>query len=777
MKAPSHAARPWGDMVLYQIYPRSFADSDGDGVGDLQGIIDRIGHLESLGVDGVWLSPIMRSPGVDHGYDVSDPRDVDPLFGDVDALRRLADALHSRRMVLIMDLVPNHTSSEHPWFVEALAAEPGSPQRARYFFRDGRGPDGSEPPNNWPSVCGGPAWARVTEPDGTPGQWYLHLFAPQQPDLDWSNPEIADDLEHTLRFWLDRGVDGFRIDVAHGLAKPDQLENLPDDLEIAQLVVDPRDARWDRPGVHAVHRRIRKVVDDYPGATTFGEVWIGPVDRFAKYLRPDELHFAFHFALTGSPFEAGAIRTAIDDHAAEVAAITATTDAPTVENTVIALERSGQALHRVLSVFYGLLGPDATPTRLDVERVVSPLLAAHHSAVMTDPVLYARVAEVYTTLEAGEFEVDDETDRLIRRHHRDLLRAGAALDEAGRARLTAIDTRLAELTTKFGENLLASTTELAVPVTEEARKEAYNMLPSANLFKPGTGAPGKLIHGLSLEYISGLYLLTKDVELKGEATNYGAYGDMYRDYLDKNVPYDTTVMFEGVKSSLGKHLINGLLPKEMRKYDSRWTKSEINKAFLQLAKDDPGTYVEVSNKLKELGRIAAYRIGIGMGIEDLVNTGNLKARIMDRIDAAERIEDDDARAKVLTDLAAELEDIIVDEAPNLADENAFYKMFVSGAKGSPGQVKQILEAPIAVADTFGDTVPIPIKRGYAEGLSPAELALTGVRPVADLRAALLANVAGHRRLAVIPEGPYVLPFVAGEGPAGVPGGQSRIGNS
>lgn len=268
--------------------------------------------------------------------------------------------------------------------------------------------------------------------------------------------------------------------------------------------------------------------------------------------------------------------------------------------------------------------------------------------------------------------------------------------------------------------IIHDTMGIHVPVTEEARKEAYNMLPSANLFKPGTGAPGKLIHGLSLEYISGLYLLTKDVELKGEATNYGAYGDMYRDYLDKNVPYDTTVMFEGVKSSLGKHLINGLLPKEMRKYDSRWTKSEINKAFLQLAKDDPGTYVEVSNKLKELGRIAAYRIGIGMGIEDLVNTGNLKARIMDRIDAAERIEDDDARAKVLTDLAAELEDIIVDEAPNLADENAFYKMFVSGAKGSPGQVKQILEAPIAVADTFGDTVPIPIKRGYAEGLSPAE---------------------------------------------------------
>lgn len=299
-------------MVLYQIYPRSFADSDGDGTGDLQGVIDRLPHLERLGVDGVWFSPIMRSPGIDHGYDVSDPRDVDPLFGEVDTLRRLAEALHSARMVLIMDLVPNHTSSEHPWFVDALAAGPGSPERERYFFRDGRGTGGSEPPTNWPSVFGGPAWTRVAEPDGSPGQWYLHLFAPQQPDLDWSHPDVGEDLERTLRFWLDLGVDGFRIDVAHGLAKPETLADLPDDVEIAQLVVDQRDARWDRPGVHDVHRRIRRVVDDYPGAATFGEVWVGPVDRFARYLRPDELHFAFHFALTEAPFAAAAIRTAID---------------------------------------------------------------------------------------------------------------------------------------------------------------------------------------------------------------------------------------------------------------------------------------------------------------------------------------------------------------------------------------------------------------------------------------------------------------------------------
>lgn len=326
MNLAPDASRAWEEMVLYQIYPRSFADSDADGVGDLQGVIDRIDHLEALGVDGVWLSPIMRSPGVDHGYDVSGPREVDPLFGDAETLRSLVDELHSRRMVLIMDLVPGHTSAEHPWFEAALAAGPGSPERNRYFFRDGRGPDGSQPPNNWPSVFGGPAWTRVTRPDGTPGQWYLHLFAPQQPDLNWSNPEVADDLECTLRFWLDLGVDGFRIDVAHGLAKPDDLADLPDDVEIAQLVVDSRDARWDRPGVHDVHRRIRRVLDEHPGTVAFGEVWIGPVDRFARYLRPDELHFAFHFALTGAAFDAHAIRTAIDS---TIEAALASDSAPT----------------------------------------------------------------------------------------------------------------------------------------------------------------------------------------------------------------------------------------------------------------------------------------------------------------------------------------------------------------------------------------------------------------------------------------------------------------
>ena len=195
----------WRDAVFYQIYPRSFADSDADGVGDLAGIRSRLGYLELLGIDALWLSPVMRSPMADHGYDVSDPRDIDPIFGDLGEMTALLDDAHARGIRVTMDLVPNHTSDQHPWFRAALASPPGSRERARYLFRDGRGPDGAQPPNNWPSIFGGPAWTRVTGADGAPGQWYLHLFAPEQPDLDWTNDEVADDLATTLRFWLERG--------------------------------------------------------------------------------------------------------------------------------------------------------------------------------------------------------------------------------------------------------------------------------------------------------------------------------------------------------------------------------------------------------------------------------------------------------------------------------------------------------------------------------------------------------------------------------------------
>ncbi|MFV9456435.1 glycoside hydrolase family 13 protein [Rhodococcus sp. NM-2] len=302
----------WSDAVFYQIYPRSFADANGDGVGDLHGVRDKLGYLELLGVDALWLSPVMRSPMADHGYDVSDPRDIDPLFGDLATMDELIEAAHARQIKVTMDLVPNHTSVEHEWFRAALASPPGSPERDRYIFRDGRGEDGAEPPNNWPSIFGGPAWTRITEADGKPGQWYLHIFAAEQPDLNWDNPEVVDDLTKTLRFWLDRGVDGFRIDVAHGMAKP---EGLPDhDWSANELLQNSDDdPRFDNPAVHDIHRGIRKVLDEYPGTMAVGEIWVRDNERFGEYIRPDELHLGFNFRLAEAEFSAETVREAIEN--------------------------------------------------------------------------------------------------------------------------------------------------------------------------------------------------------------------------------------------------------------------------------------------------------------------------------------------------------------------------------------------------------------------------------------------------------------------------------
>lgn len=302
----------WKSAVVYQIYPRSFSDLSGDGVGDLAGIIDKLGYLELLGVNAIWMSPIMRSPMADHGYDVSDPRDIDPIFGDLATFDTLIAEAHDRDIRVTMDLVPNHTSDQHPWFVAALAAAPGSAERARYIFRDGRGENGDEPPNNWQSVFGGPAWTRVAGTDGTPGQWYLHIFAREQPDLNWENPEVFADLERTLRFWLDRGVDGFRIDVAHGMAKPADLPDM--DLEqVGLLQNNDDDPRFNNYAVHEIHRKIRSVIDDYPGAANVGEIWVDDNERFAEYLRPDELHLGFNFRLAKADFDAASIRDAIEN--------------------------------------------------------------------------------------------------------------------------------------------------------------------------------------------------------------------------------------------------------------------------------------------------------------------------------------------------------------------------------------------------------------------------------------------------------------------------------
>ncbi len=321
----------WSRAVFYQVYPRSFADSDGDGVGDLDGVTAKLDYLGALGVDAIWLNPVTVSPMADHGYDVADPRDIDPLFGGIGALDRLIEAAHSRGIKITMDLVPNHTSSQHPWFQAALAASPGSDQRERYIFRDGTGPGGVHPPNNWVSIFGGPAWTRVTEPDGNPGQWYLHLFDAEQPDLNWDNPEVYDDLEKTLRFWLERGVDGFRIDVAHGMAKPPGLPDMvitEQELLLEDMDDDPR---FNHDDVHDIHRHIRTVLNDYPHAVAIGEVWVHDNELFSRYLRPDELHLGFNFRLVRAKFDAVELRGAIENSLA-AAAIEGATPTWTLSN-------------------------------------------------------------------------------------------------------------------------------------------------------------------------------------------------------------------------------------------------------------------------------------------------------------------------------------------------------------------------------------------------------------------------------------------------------------
>jgi alpha-glucosidase len=304
----------WRSAVFYQVYPRSFADTDGNGVGDLEGVRTRLDYLQLLGVDALWLSPFYRSPMADHGYDVADPRDVDPVFGtlaDFDALVRDA---HERGIKITVDVVPNHFSDQHPWFQQALRAAPGSAERARFIFRDGRGESGELPPNNWPSVFGGPAWTRVAD-----GQWYLHLFAPEQPDLNWDNSEVILEFADIFTFWLERGVDGFRIDVAHGMAKPAGLPDLPAPPGGAVLQDQIEgDLRWDHDGVHEIHRAFRRVLDSYPGTMAVGEAWVPDDERLALYVRPDELHLAFNFELVLAPWGAQSFREAI---AASMAAL------------------------------------------------------------------------------------------------------------------------------------------------------------------------------------------------------------------------------------------------------------------------------------------------------------------------------------------------------------------------------------------------------------------------------------------------------------------------
>ena len=337
----------WRQAVIYQVYPRSFADADGDGIGDLPGVTAHLPHLAELGVDALWLSPFYRSPQADAGYDVADYRDVDPLFGTLADLDALVGRAHDLGLRVVVDLVPNHTSDEHAWFRAALVAGPGSAERARYVFRDGRGPGGDQPPNNWRSVFGGPAWERVVGSDGAPEQWYLHLFDVRQPDLDWANPDVRAEFESVLRFWLDRGVDGFRVDVAHGLVKATGLPDWDGSATIATardhsgsptdgLTTDlgARSAvgvgtalaatdelltgsgnhgpAWDQDGVHEIYRSWRAVLDEYPGERAMvAEAWVEPLSRLARYVRPDEMHQAFNFAYLTAGWDPSMLRRVI----------------------------------------------------------------------------------------------------------------------------------------------------------------------------------------------------------------------------------------------------------------------------------------------------------------------------------------------------------------------------------------------------------------------------------------------------------------------------------
>jgi alpha-glucosidase len=321
----------WRDAVIYQIYIRSFADGDGDGLGDIAGIRSRLPYLADLGVDAVWINPWYPSPMADAGYDVSDYRSVEPRFGTLEEAEALLAEAHEHGLRVLLDIVPNHTSDRHPWFQEALAAGPGSRARDRYVFRPGRGPNGDEPPNSWQSVFGGPAWERVTEPDGSPGEWYLHLFAPEQPDVNWEHADVWSDFEETLRFWFDRGVDGFRIDVAHSLIKQEGLPDA-DDLDWPRSPVEVDGALrrspwqphpfWDRDEVHEVYRAWRKLADSYDPPRVFvAEAWVDEPERLARYLRADELHTAFNFTYLQAIWEAGYLRHVIDETLAEQGAV------------------------------------------------------------------------------------------------------------------------------------------------------------------------------------------------------------------------------------------------------------------------------------------------------------------------------------------------------------------------------------------------------------------------------------------------------------------------
>jgi alpha-glucosidase len=328
----------WRNSAIYQIYPRSFQDSNGDGEGDIQGVISRFDYLEWLGIDAIWLSPFYKSPNKDGGYDVADPRAVDPRFGKLEDVIELIKKSHEKKIRVIVDIVPNHFSTEHIWFKDAIKSPPGSTARSRFHFYSGRGEKGEIPPNNWNSIFGGPAWTRLVSDSGEPEQWYLHLFDSTQADLNWDNSEVRDDFVKTLKFWLDLGVDGFRIDVAHGLAKEEILKDHRDPegltralrLDVTNMASEERESLlsdvpfFDREGVHDIYREWRKILNSYgEDRITVAEAWVHPSSRAVRYVRSDELHQIFNFDFLIAPWNSSTLIPAIKRTLEEVSVVQA----------------------------------------------------------------------------------------------------------------------------------------------------------------------------------------------------------------------------------------------------------------------------------------------------------------------------------------------------------------------------------------------------------------------------------------------------------------------
>ena len=386
----------WRQAVVYQIYPKSFADGNGDGVGDLPGAISRLDYLRDLGVDAVWFSPIFPSPQCDGGYDVSDYRDIDPLFGTIADAEQFIREAHARGIRVILDVVPNHSSSQHRFFQEALRTPPGSPAWQRYHCVRGKGAHGELPPNNWQSIFGGIAWTRITDQTGAPtGWWYLHLFDSGQPDVNWDHPDIVREFDDTLRFWFDRGVDGIRIDVAQGMIKEAGYPDVLDRNDPAML--DPH-ARpyFDQPGVHDVYRRWRKIADEYDPPRVFvAEAWLDTPEKRARYLRPDELHTGFNFDLLTAEWDGDKWRRIITDSMAADALVGAPTTWVTENHDVrrAPTRYGGRVVHREI----------ATPEHLALGRVRS--LAAMHTILALPGTTY-----LFNGQELGLEEVIDLDD-------------------------------------------------------------------------------------------------------------------------------------------------------------------------------------------------------------------------------------------------------------------------------------------------------------------------------------------------------------------------------